>query len=78
LFISSIHYVALRPPASPSEKWRDVMELMSETSCENYRNIVFKHPKFVEYFRMSTPEPELAFLNLGSRVCLFLCFLFMF
>ena len=29
--------------------------------------IVQKSPHFVSYFRNATPEPELSFLNIGSR-----------
>jgi phosphoenolpyruvate carboxylase len=32
-----------------------------------YRGLVYDHPRFVEYFRAVTPEPELALLNIGSR-----------
>jgi phosphoenolpyruvate carboxylase len=32
-----------------------------------YRGVVYDHPRFVEYFRAVTPEPELALLNIGSR-----------
>ena len=28
---------------------------------------VYEHPRFVEYFRAATPEPELGALNIGSR-----------
>lgn len=29
--------------------------------------IVYEQPQFVSYFRNATPEPELGFLNIGSR-----------
>jgi phosphoenolpyruvate carboxylase len=48
-------------------EWRSLMNHMSEVSCTKYRNIVHKDPRFVEYFRLATPEQELGLLNIGSR-----------
>ena len=53
--------------AEPKQEWRDVMERLAEVSCDHYREIVRKHPRFVPYFRTSTPELELSGLNVGSR-----------
>ncbi|MBD1583046.1 phosphoenolpyruvate carboxylase [Pseudoalteromonas sp. S16_S37] len=57
----------LLPPPQPESSWQEVMELISSASCEHYRSIVREDPQFVPYFRMATPEVELAKLPLGSR-----------
>jgi phosphoenolpyruvate carboxylase len=57
----------LLPPPEPKPQWREVMQLISEQSCEHYRNVVRHDENFVPYFRMATPELELSKLPLGSR-----------
>ncbi|ALS34937.1 phosphoenolpyruvate carboxylase [Pseudoalteromonas translucida KMM 520] len=57
----------LLPPPEPKPQWREVMALISEESCEHYRNVVRYDENFVPYFRMATPELELSKLPLGSR-----------
>lgn len=51
----------------PSQAWRDLMDSLSEISCNGYRQIVRKDDRFVPYFRSATPELELSSLNIGSR-----------
>jgi phosphoenolpyruvate carboxylase len=43
------------------------MDVLSEVSCESYRNVVRGSEEFVPYFRAATPELELGKLPLGSR-----------
>jgi Phosphoenolpyruvate carboxylase len=38
-----------------------------QLSCEAYRDIVRKDPRFIEYFQAATPVNELGRLNIGSR-----------
>ncbi|TON78749.1 hypothetical protein CGH50_28955, partial [Vibrio parahaemolyticus] len=57
----------LLPPPEPKQEWRDLMEVLSEVSCEAYRGVVRGEPDFVPYFRQATPELELGKLPLGSR-----------
>lgn len=57
----------LLPPPEPKQQWREVMKLISEQSCDHYRNVVRHDENFVPYFRMATPELELSKLPLGSR-----------
>jgi len=57
----------LLPPPEPKSQWREVMALISDVSCEHYRNVVRHDENFVPYFRMATPELELSKLPLGSR-----------
>ncbi len=67
LYASAILEANLLPPPEPKQEWRDLMDVLSEVSCEAYRKIVRGEPDFVPYFRQATPELELGKLPLGSR-----------
>nr|AIT70056.1 phosphoenolpyruvate carboxylase [Scytosiphon lomentaria] len=67
IYTAGILHYTFEPPAVPSDKWRSTMDTLSEVSCEAYREIVRKDPRFVPYFRTATPELELGALNIGSR-----------
>ncbi|MBD1575726.1 phosphoenolpyruvate carboxylase [Vibrio sp. S11_S32] len=67
LYASAILEANLLPPPEPKKEWRDLMDVLSEVSCEAYRGIVQGEPDFVPYFRAATPEQELGKLPLGSR-----------
>jgi phosphoenolpyruvate carboxylase len=56
--------VPVRPPTADE---RARVEALAFDSRMAYRHLVYDHPRFVEYFRSVTPEPELALLNIGSR-----------
>lgn len=49
------------------QEWRDMMQQLSDISCDAYRRIVREDKRFVPYFRSATPELELSNLNIGSR-----------
>eukprot|EP00457_Paulinella_chromatophora_P001233 gb/GEZN01001235.1/.p1 GENE.gb/GEZN01001235.1/~~gb/GEZN01001235.1/.p1 ORF type:complete len:950 (-),score=130.27 gb/GEZN01001235.1/:323-3172(-) len=51
----------------PKPEWRVMMGKLSQISCEAYRKTVRHDPRFIPYFRLATPEQELANLNVGSR-----------
>jgi phosphoenolpyruvate carboxylase len=51
----------------PTKEWKDMMDKLSEISCDAYRRIVRGDERFVPYFRAATPELELSNLNIGSR-----------
>ncbi|GMI18631.1 hypothetical protein TrLO_g13459 [Triparma laevis f. longispina] len=51
----------------PTDDWRAEMADLSKVSCDAYRQLVRKEPRFVPYFRQATPELELGTLNIGSR-----------
>ena len=57
----------LTAPPPPSAAWRAAMEALSRDACRVYRRYVYEQPEFLEYFRTSTPQGELAGLNIGSR-----------
>ncbi|MFA0082327.1 phosphoenolpyruvate carboxylase [Vibrio breoganii] len=67
LYASAILEANLLPPPEPKKDWRDLMEVLSQVSCEAYRGVVRGEPDFVPYFRAATPELELGKLPLGSR-----------
>jgi len=67
MYASAILEANLLPPPEPKQEWRDLMNVLSEVSCEAYRNIVRGEADFVPYFRQATPELELGKLPLGSR-----------
>ncbi|KJY85142.1 phosphoenolpyruvate carboxylase [Vibrio neptunius] len=67
LYASAILEANLLPPPEPKQDWRDLMNVLSEVSCEAYRSVVRGEPDFVPYFRQATPELELGKLPLGSR-----------
>ncbi|KMT13176.1 hypothetical protein BVRB_4g085820 [Beta vulgaris subsp. vulgaris] len=57
----------MHPPISPRPEWRALLDEMAVVATEKYRSIVFKEPRFVEYFRLATPETALGSMNIGSR-----------
>ncbi|MCK6263181.1 phosphoenolpyruvate carboxylase [Vibrio sp. ZSDE26] len=67
MYASAILEANLLPPPEPKQDWRDLMDVLSEVSCESYRNVVQGEADFVPYFRQATPELELGMLPLGSR-----------
>ncbi|WP_299016894.1 phosphoenolpyruvate carboxylase [uncultured Photobacterium sp.] len=67
LYASAILEANLLPPPAPKQDWRELMDVLSEVSCEAYRDIVRGNEEFVPYFRAATPELELGKLPLGSR-----------
>lgn len=67
LYASAILEGNLLPPTEPKQEWREAMRFLAARSCDEYREVVFKNPEFIPYFRQATPELELSSLNLGSR-----------
>ncbi len=49
------------------ERWSEVMEALSESATDAYRDIVHELPGFTDYFNEATPVGELAHLRMGSR-----------
>ena len=67
LYTSAILQANLMEPPTPRQEWRDVMDSLSDASCDYYRAYVRDNVDFVSYFREATPEQELTKLPLGSR-----------
>lgn len=67
LYADAILEANLLPPPAPKQEWRDMMDELSDISCNVYQGIVHKDPDFIPYFYQATPEAELARLPLGSR-----------
>ncbi len=44
-----------------------LLSMMSECAFKSYRALVYETPGFAEYFRQSTPLPEISDLKIGSR-----------
>ncbi len=65
-YVSATIDATLDPPRKPEASWRELADTLAITSCESYRAVVRKEPRFVEYFRKATPEVELGSLNIGS------------
>ncbi|MCK3657333.1 phosphoenolpyruvate carboxylase [Pasteurellaceae bacterium Pebbles2] len=67
LYASAVLEANLLPPPEPKENWRQIMDELSDLSCNIYRQVVRGDKDFVPYFRSATPEQELSKLPLGSR-----------
>jgi phosphoenolpyruvate carboxylase len=57
----------LLPARDAEPRWRGTMDRLYEEGRAAYRAIVHEHPRFVDYFRAATPEPELRAIHIGSR-----------
>ncbi|GAB4814757.1 hypothetical protein N2152v2_001803 [Parachlorella kessleri] len=67
LYTSAVIEATLAPIPEPRQEWRDAMAEMSRVSCEAYRSVVRKDPRFIDYFQTLTPVNELGRMNIGSR-----------
>ncbi|KAK9705041.1 hypothetical protein RND81_07G029100 [Saponaria officinalis] len=68
IYTTAVLLATLCPPLPPrEEKWRNLMDEISEVSCQNYRSTVYENPEFLTYFQEATPQAELGHLNIGSR-----------
>ncbi|HMF95688.1 MAG TPA: phosphoenolpyruvate carboxylase [Vicinamibacterales bacterium] len=57
----------LTPAADPDPSWRGAMDRLFDEARTAYRAVVHENPRFVDYFRTATPEPELRTISIGSR-----------
>eukprot|EP00245_Coleochaete_scutata_P002535 TRINITY_DN13429_c0_g1_i2.p1 TRINITY_DN13429_c0_g1~~TRINITY_DN13429_c0_g1_i2.p1 ORF type:complete len:1088 (+),score=218.89 TRINITY_DN13429_c0_g1_i2:195-3458(+) len=68
IYTTAVLLATIHPPDPPrSHEWRDIMEEISQKSCDRYRKVVFEDGRFLQYFHEATPEAELGNLNIGSR-----------
>jgi phosphoenolpyruvate carboxylase len=52
---------------TPEVAWQEVMTSMAETSKNTYRELVYEHPQFIDYFRHATPIDVIERMGIGSR-----------
>ena len=52
---------------APRTQWQQAMTLMAESSKQTYRQLVYEHPQFVDYFRHATPIDVIERMGIGSR-----------
>ena len=67
LYTSATLEATLAPGEPPPPEWRTLMDTLAGASESAYREVVYKEPQFVPYFRAATPEIELGALPIGSR-----------
>jgi phosphoenolpyruvate carboxylase len=48
-------------------KWENVMDEISAEALKAYQDLVFRDKDFLDFFKESTPLPEIGELNIGSR-----------
>jgi phosphoenolpyruvate carboxylase len=48
-------------------KWDNIFREISAHAQTKYQDLVFRDPDFLEFFKESTPLPEIGELNIGSR-----------
>jgi len=66
-YISSVMLATLVPPPQPKEKWRNLIESMSDISKSSYRKNLTSSTEFIRYFKTVTPHLALGKLSIGSR-----------
>ncbi len=66
-YISSVMLATLIPPPRPKEKWRNLIESMSDISKSSYRKNLTSSTEFIRYFKTVTPHLALGKLSIGSR-----------
>lgn len=48
-------------------EWKEIIKEISEVSLEKYQDLIFRDEDFFNFFKESTPLPEIGELNIGSR-----------
>ena len=51
----------------PETQWQQVMAAMADSSKQTYRELVYEHPQFTDYFRHGTPIDVIERMGIGSR-----------
>ncbi len=67
LVAATLEATLLKPTKTAPRAFLDVAEVLSASSTQAYRALVYDTPRFAEYFFAATPLKELAELNIGSR-----------
>ena len=58
---------SLKQTPEPKAVWQQVMTDMAESSKNTYRQLVYEHPQFIDYFRHATPIDVIERMGIGSR-----------
>ena len=58
---------SLKQAPEPEKIWQQVMTDMAENSRNTYRQLVYEHPQFTDYFRHATPIDVIERMGIGSR-----------
>ena len=66
-YIGSVMEATLNPPPKPKDKWRNLIQKMSEISTSSYRKNITPNSEFIRYFKTVTPHMALGKLSIGSR-----------
>ncbi len=48
-------------------EWHDMMQVIADTSRDTYQELVFRTPRFYDYFRLATPIDLIERMRIGSR-----------
>jgi phosphoenolpyruvate carboxylase len=67
VYVTATLNATLLPGAEPAADWRRTMDRVAEAARRSYRQVVYDDPRFVDYFRVATPEIELGRVPIGSR-----------
>ena len=66
-YIGAVAEATLNPPPKPKDKWRSLIEKMSDISKSSYRKNINQSTEFIKYFKTVTPHRALGKLSIGSR-----------
>jgi phosphoenolpyruvate carboxylase len=67
VYTTATLHATLARTVEPEAEWRALMDRLAATARRVYRDVIYEHPDFVEYFRAATPEVELGAVPIGSR-----------
>jgi len=67
VYTTAVLDAMLTPRAEPPPRWRSAMDRLSQRARLAYRAAVYDDARFLEYFHVATPEPELRTIHIGSR-----------
>lgn len=67
VYLSSVLRASLEKPTKLNKEYRKIMDDMAQYSMKKYQGLVWKNPKFGEFFSQVTPVKEISILNIGSR-----------
>jgi len=54
-------------PNPARRQWHAIMDVVSESSRDAYKSMIYDEPRFADYFRLATPIDVIERLGLGSR-----------